>query len=519
MNTTTSKNSRKALIIVLSVVAVLVLLVLTADGIVSHIAEKQIRKEMKKVSPSYADFGSLRIRLWAGMVTVDDIAFSSGETMELDRSQPGATIRMGKLTISKLGIFSIIRKRKISDIRLKMKDLDVAVVKDVKNPYMHLALATFEVEAHDLGYTFVDSTFQYNYNDSVYSLALSGLHFLTPDSLTAIELTELSTADAGPVSISGLHVFNTVDRRELAVRKGNTPQTWADMMLGDIVTSPVNIIRMALAKQVAIDTVHVHAPCGLVFRDSRFPPKEPYPMPQEVIRNMPIPLAIGDVDVQVDKLDIEIATTGVNTGKLALADMKVEVKDVSNKKNAAIRCLIHEAHIGKSKSNGSFTMHLNKDCTFETQVFVHNFRLSNLDSLLCPLIGITASAEVEDLTAKIHGDKISSSGEFCMRYHDFSAVVHKDVDVPYHFITKNAAFLESVANNLLPKSNPHNPSAQPRAYQVEWKRDEMMPFPFYMFGPLIDGAVKTFLPGLFVHDRIKNTKNSALKTKNTNNSK
>ncbi len=522
MSTATPKKSRKALIIIGIIIAVIVLLAFMADGIVSNIAEKQFRKQMDKVLPGRYELGGLRVCLSAGTLTLTDFAITTGDSMVLDKTKPGLALRVGKLSVRDLRIFAFARKRELPDIRLKIENLDFAQVQDKDNPDLHLILAALEAEAHDLGYNFQDSTFLYN--DSIYSISLSGLHLLTPDSLTAIEVAELRTANAGPLAISGLRVYNTVDRRELALRKDSTPNTWADMMLGDILTSPVNIIRMALSQQVAIDSVHVHAPSGLVFRDSRFPPKQPYPMPQEVIRAIPVPIAIGNVDVRMDQLNIEIATTDINTGKLALADMRVEMKGVSNKPNAAIRCLIHEARIGKSSSSGSFVMHLNKNCTFETQVLVHNFRLANMDSLLCPLIGITASAEVEKLSAKIQGDKVSSSGEFCMCYHDFGVVVHKDVDVPYQFITNNAAFLESVANNLLPKANPNKLNTEPRAYKVEWKRDEMMPFPFYMFGPVIDGAVKTFLPGLFVHDRIRDGKRPISVTarkqaKNTNKSK
>lgn len=66
-------------------------------------------------------------------------------------------------------------------------------------------------------------------------------------------------------------------------------------------------------------------------------------------------------------------------------------------------------------------------------------------------------------------------------------------------MTKNAKLFEGVANSLIPKSNPTSVDIHPRAYEVEWKRDPWMEFPFYMFGPCIDGVKKTFLPGLYVH--------------------
>jgi hypothetical protein len=74
--------------------------------------------------------------------------------------------------------------------------------------------------------------------------------------------------------------------------------------------------------------------------------------------------------------------------------------------------------------------------------------------------------------------------------------------VPFKVITKNAGIINSVANSLLPKSNPTSVDIRPREYYVEWKRDVWSPFPLYLFGACINGAMKTFLPGLFVHEQV-----------------
>ena len=507
MTTESKKKWRKAGIIIGCILAVFVVLFLIADSIISHVADKQIRQVLAEKYDGYADYSRLRISPWAGTVTVEDVAISSEDSMTLSKDKPGFALRVGRIAVRNLDLLSLIRTQTLPLCKIKLKDVQAQVVSDKQNPYMEIALGALEVHAHGVGYNLQDSTVVYN--DSLYLLELSDLHFMAPDSLTAIDLERFYTKNAGPLEMAGLHVYNTVDRRELAVRKGNIPGTWADMNLDEIVTSPVNVIRMALAQQVAIDSVRVVShQGGAIFRDARFKPKEPYPMPQEVIRACPIPLSIGNVAVDVDKLDIEIATTHVNSGNLSLADTKVEIKDASNKRGAAIRCIIHDARIGKSRSSGSMIMHLDKNCNFETKVLVRGFELSYMDSLLCPLVGFTANAEVDTLRAHIFGDSERSHGDFCMIYHDFSVKVHKDENIPYHFITKNAGFVESFANTMLPKSNPPAHATAPRAYKVEWKRDVMSPFPLYMFGPIIDGAVKTMLPGLFVHDKIKENKNN-----------
>ena len=94
------------------------------------------------------------------------------------------------------------------------------------------------------------------------------------------------------------------------------------------------------------------------------------------------------------------------------------------------------------------------------------------------------------------------AGQYWMLYHGFDAKVHKEDDVPFKVITKNAGIINSVANSLLPKSNPTSVDIRPREYYVEWKRDIWSPFPLYLFGACINGAMKTFLPGLFVHEQV-----------------
>ena len=93
-----------------------------------------------------------------------------------------------------------------------------------------------------------------------------------------------------------------------------------------------------------------------------------------------------------------------------------------------------------------------------------------------------------------------------MLYHGLKVKVHEEDDIPYKIVTKNAKAFTTLANTLLPKSNPTAVDIRPRAYEVEWKRNEWKPFPLYMFGPCIDGVKKTFLPGLYVHKQVKNKK-------------
>ena len=463
------KSVKISLIVVAAIVAVVVLVHFTADSIATGIANRKIRPILQEQFGDKVTYGHLWISPWAGVVVVEDVHVDT------------AGVR-----------------------------LDVGKIRVTKHDNIRLAKA----------YLSGDSTWLTGH-DSIYHIKVKDLRFIAPDSLTGIELASFETRNAGPLVIEGLRVYNTVDRRELAIRRGMIPGTWADMYIESITTSPINLIDRALAivakddKAYTLDSVYAHVKGGEVFRDARFQPKEPYPMPQEVLMQCPVPIRINHVTAHVDTLNIEIATTYVNSGTIHLSRIDAAIADVSTKRGSTIRCRLLDAHVGaKGRGKAAFNMTLNSNCDFTTDMRLHDVQLSALDSLLCPLVGLTAAADVDTLTAHIHGDKVKSTGTFCMQYHDFSVKAHKDVDVPYKIVTQNAGFIESFANTMLPKHNPAAPGKAPREYQVEWKRDEMQPFPFYMFGPCIDGVVKTMLPGLFVQSKVKDNKKADKPQKN-----
>jgi hypothetical protein len=93
-----------------------------------------------------------------------------------------------------------------------------------------------------------------------------------------------------------------------------------------------------------------------------------------------------------------------------------------------------------------------------------------------------------------------------MLYHGLEVEVHKEDNVPFKFVTQNANTISHIGNKLLPKSNPKKPGEAPREYNVQAKRNPWKPVALYFFMPTIDGAIKTFLPGLFLSQKIKQPK-------------
>ena len=462
------KGTRIGLIVAGVLAALVLILYLTGDAIATRIADSKARPVLQEQFGDRISYSKLWVSPWAGYVVVNDVKVDTF----------GVNLTVDRVYVS-------------------------------KRDYIRMARSFMQG----------DSTLIGKY-DSQYHITVKGLRFLTPDSLTCIEMRSFDTEDGGPIEIEGLHVYNTVDRRELAVRMGEVPVTWADVTIDEVKTMPINLIRRGLAlagkEQIEenpylIDSIMVYMHEGSIFRDARFKPKNPYPMPQEVLMAAgDLPVQIGKVSVKVDILNVEIATTHVNSGSLRIEQVDASMNDVKLKKGATIRCHVNSAHVDKQgKCKALFTMTLNQNCDFTTEMHVKDINFSAMDPLLKPLVGMTASASVDEISMKVHGDKEITNGTFCMLYHDFHVVMHRDVDVPYKILKQNGGFIESFANTMLPKQNPPAVGKEPRKYTVEWKRDIWSPFPLYMFGPCIDGVIKTMLPGLFIKSKVKDDKPKA----------
>ena len=197
-------------------------------------------------------------------------------------------------------------------------------------------------------------------------------------------------------------------------------------------------------------------------------------------------------------MNIEVAIADDNIGKLKMHDAHATIADFTNKRNKTMRieakCPIEQ---GVADVNLAFTM--NKNCDFKTKMHAAGVDGQFINTLLRPITGITLGFELDTLDALYTGNRTNAEGICRLLYHGLQVQVHKEDKIPFKAITANADFINSAAKNLLPKSNPSTVDIHPRAYKVEAKRDEMMFFPIYMMMPIINGAVKTFLPGLFVH--------------------
>lgn len=349
---------------------------------------------------------------------------------------------------------------------------------------------------NDLSY---DKTF--HFNDTAYSFSLAHAAVTLPDGSMKMETRDIAHRDQGEIRIGASRIVHNMDKLALGdiVQE---PVTWIDMQLKRCVISPLNPIHKALRKDYTIQ--HIDAEVGFmdVFRDERYQLKHIPLMPQLVLMNLPMTFYVKDADVQMQRIHIGFAITDTHIGQLDFNDINAHVAHITNRSGYTMR-LDGSCPMGEGVADARFDMTMNRECGFRIQMKAKGINTSILNGFIRPFAGITSDCKIDSIYTNYTGNGTRADGTFRMVYHDFSMKVNKGDDIPLEIITKHAGVITRVGNALVPHSNPPTKHSKPRGYQVSWIRNENKDVELYLFGPIIDGIKKTFLPGLYVHLRTK----------------
>lgn len=513
-----------------------------ADIVVSRLVQREVNKTLAElpIPGCEASCGSVHVFLFSGMAEVNDLKFSyRGEPLsKRNTARPGFDLTLEHLSVGHIFYTPLIARNLLVDaIRAERPSIELWM--DEKHPEKsfpeahddgmkklqealnrialnELRISNASLKFHSLrtkldvaadscsfaAYDFVYADSAFSYCDSLYKVQLGHVSVLTPDGYVRMETRDICQTDAGELTIGKFHVAHTMPRLKLGeIMK--EPVAWIDMTFEKIRLSAFNPIRKAMAKDYTLDNISVVLQNGEVFRDNRFKPTHPYPMPQEVFAQLPVQLMIKNVDAQVKNLNIEVAITSTNIGKLNLSGAKAKVSDITNRRGKTMRIKAN-CPILQGRADLAMSMTMNKACDFTTELHVVGVDGAFINTLLRPITSITIGCQFDAIDAKYVGNRETAEGICRMLYHDLLVDVHKEDDIPFKILSEHADFINSAAKNLIPKSNPSKVDIHPRAYKVHAKRDEMMLFPVYVMMPVIDGAKKTFLPGLFVHEEVKN---------------
>jgi len=536
------KGTKITLIVLGSICAFIGILFIVADLMLSTLLTKKVNKALTQLPGCEASVGDIDLRFFSGTADVTDLHFAyRGEPLnEKDTVAPGFIAHVDRIAVGRI-LYSLLLDKQIyfTDVRivrpsmelwldekhpelsfpqfkdttlrqggewLKRAELDKLHIKNAAfslhslSSKLDLAADTVGLTVHDLVY---DSTF--HYNDTLYAFSLGNARVLMPDGMIRLETSGIEHANQGELKVGRTRICHTMPRKKLGdiVRE---PVTWMDMTIESVTTAPLNPIHKAMNQDFNLDRLTAVVASMDIFRDERYAPKAPFDMPQNILTAIPVVFNIKHVDAGIRKTGIEFASTNVNCGRLALRDIRTAVDNVTNKRGATLyvsgNCPISK----NGRADAKVTMTMDKACHWLLDLHTTSVDIDYLNTFVRPLVGITADCHIDTLDMHYTGDDQIAKGTFRMLYHGLKVQVHEEDDIPYKIVTKNAKTFTTLANTLLPKSNPTAVDIRPRAYEVEWKRDEWKPFPLYMFGPCIDGVKKTFLPGLYVHKQVKNKK-------------
>ncbi len=527
-----STNKRRK-VILWSVLAGIVLLVIVGilcfDAIVTRTVNKRLQAEVQADNRYDVSFKSIAVLVGSRTVEVRGITFRMPLTDTIGDAKPGIDMHVRHVSLRQVNLRRLLKEKHLEIGKIVIDEPSVAInlpivmqeqsdstrmhsfLKGVTvdkididdcsfrltdaSSQLQLSLEDLSLVAYDLGYDLSTSTLLYN--DSLYKLSLNDLDFISPDGLYRLCLHSLETQDAGAVVMKQLHCYNTVKKTELADLLGKIPSTWIDVNINKITTSPVNLVRQALAKEISIDNVEVDCEKAHIFRDIRYPQRDPSPMPQEVMMAMPVPMRIRTVKMAVPKIDIEMCMLGIESGLIGVQNASGSVTNVTNIKGEIMKAKMHAslAHGGEGDLTASFKM--DKAAHFDISAKFADVKGESFNTFLHPLFGMEAEFTINELTTSYSGDNVCANGTFCMTYDDIQARVIKE-DTPYSVIAKNADAINVFAPAVLQRRNPRLPGQKPQSYQVTKTRDEMQNVAVYLTGPLLDGVLKTLLPGLVV---------------------
>lgn len=491
------KKSVKIAVWVAVPVVLLLLVAMAVDIYANQIVTKIVRQALDRQIAQMEDgqtvsYGHLSIDVFTGQVCIKEVKYASQEV----------EAQVDRLEVKDVDVKAIVKSYLHRADTLMAEEVNICLLNTnvaQSNSRLTLALDSVAVTLRDFGYCISDSAICYS--DSCYGLALSGVEFHSADGFTRATVASFCTTDAGPLEMRQMRVWNAVDKTKFAEAKGNIPVVWTDTRVRSIVTSPVNIFHLAAEKKIDIKKVNVAASSAVVYKDMRYKAKEPCPMPQEMLKALPIPVNIGHVHLSLAKLDFSLVTSQLACGNMGMNQIVVDLTNVCNK----ARYPVHTHVTGQMAQGGTcdvtLALNMNNACSFNGSLTTRDVQASGFDDLLKPLFGATMRANIKAITTTFTGDKTSANGTFCMEYSGLRLQAYKNS--PIKIISRGAGAINFFAPLVIPAANPLNAKNEPRSYNIHFDRDVMQGFDVYLVTGIAMGAKATLLPGLHVKDRIK----------------
>ena len=347
------------------------------------------------------------------------------------------------------------------------------------------------LSCRDLNFNIADSTFCLN--DSVYELNLSHIRLLTPDGLTRLTLGRLTANGQDGFCASRLRALNTCPREQLARRQGKVPVTWIDTQIEQVSSSKFNPLRQLSRRSIDIDTISVKGQSVQLYRDTQYPPKEPYPMPQEAILNIPIPVRVAHLLLTMPKAAIAVTDDGTHVGNMQVSDIRAQAQGFSNKPGSTLNADA-SCSLAGGKAVANLTLTNDHPCSFTFSCKSSDMKAQHMNDFIQPFSGASARGNIHSLTLHTKGDAKTSESHFCMIYDSLTAHIDEN-NAPIAALAKAAGVINFFAPAIMQHSNPRHNGSAPVVCQSTTTRNTREDFAMYLLAePLIDGMMHTLLP-------------------------
>lgn len=533
------KRSTRLIIFLLMIIGALLVVIWGGAGaFLSRVVTRELNKVLTLLPEGEASFGEIQLSLLSGSASVNDVQFSYRGQVENGQTQaPGCKIRVERIELGRLS-YAMLSSKEVLLSSLTIVRPSVELWLDEEHPELsfpafphdtavhhgpspikraelrklqikgasfalHSTCSKLDVKADSCSVALQDIAWdgKLSFCDSLYRFSLAQADVVIPDGTLRIETQAITNTNGGDLTIGATRIAHTMPKKQLADMV-EEPATWIDMRLERVIIDSLNPIRKAMTQDYTVNHITAVVDFMDVFRDERYKPHHIFSMPQQVLMELPVTFDVQCLDAEIKKIHVAFAATNTNIGHLDIAHVHADVEHFTNRRGETLHAAGH-CPFGTGQARALFTMTMNEDCAFTMGFHAEGINTSVMDGFIRPLVGMTSDCMIDTLDTHWTGDHSVSNGAFRMLYHGFKMEVHQADDIPYRVITKNAKTFNSIGNSLIPKSNPKSKRHKPNGYQITWKRNATKPTELYLFGPLIDGVKKTFLPGLYVHMRVK----------------
>ncbi|RLD82282.1 MAG: hypothetical protein DRJ15_02045 [Bacteroidetes bacterium] len=553
---TLSRNRKRWLIFIGSILLLLIILILFANSFLSKKADAMLRIELSKMdSTEYViDFEKVRVNIFSRSVKIFDVSVKPTDaTLENVKSSqlamPVLDLKLEQIKVSSVSVMKALRGEEfdIGGISLRKADIsiyghgelfkknahqdggksifssDTVVETGIKEArlnsfkldisrlcYVDLSKGDTLLETKDLNITVSDLWLHQPENDTSshvlevddIEIALSSHSMELPGGFYRLETSslEMSYKD-GEFSLDSLKLIPAYPKGRFSKAFGKQTDRF-EVTAGNIFIGGI-VFDSLMNKKLIADEIRLSSPRADICRDKRVArdmsifPK----LFQTSVAQLPIQVYVKSVNASKAYVNYqEIVKDSDQAGSVVLDQLVLNIKGMCNypdsiKNGQALLVEANALLMGKS----SFKIYLNLPIGNHAEYFTFHghadaFPASNLNSLIQPLAAIEATGgSVNSVDFYAMAMNDTTAGRINFKYSDLEVAVLKKKKNEEGLVKENK-FYSFAAQTAIHKNNPSH-GKEVRIARMSFVRDPNKGFFNYIWKTLQHGLITTLTPG------------------------